>query len=109
MAPPWVRVRARVYGAPPRRSPHPALARRCPCTCPPDANPHPHPIQVAAESSDYSNVPVREGIEEQDRYERTVMNAAGNDGGVTYLQKPGTKGKGKAKAPTGSVAEELGY
>jgi hypothetical protein len=64
---------------------------------------------VAAESSDYSNVPVREGIEEQDRYERTLMNAAGNDGGVTYMQKPGTKGKGKEKAPAGSVAEELGY
>ena len=73
------------------------------------AHPHPHPIQVAAESSDYSNVPLREGIEEQDRYERTLMNAAGNDGGVTYMQKPGTKGKGKEKAPAGSVAEELGY
>ena len=109
MAPPRVRLRVRVCGAPPRRSPHPALARRYPCTRPPDANPHPHPIQVAAESSDYSNVPVREGIEEQDRYERTLMNAAGNDGGVTYMQKPGTKGKGKEKAPAGSVAEELGY
>ena len=61
---------------------------------------------MAAESSDYSNVPVREGIEEQDRYERTLMNAAASDGGVTYMQKPG---KGKEKAPAGSVAEELGY
>ena len=104
---------------------HPAaeLALHSPCTRPalgphsvrrsprtnPNPNPNPNPNQVAAESSDYSNVPIREGIEEQDRYERSLMNAAGNDGGVTYMQKPST-GKGKAKAaPTGSVAEDLGY
>ena len=52
---------------------------------------------------------MREGIEQQDRYERSLMNAAGNDGGVTYMQKPST-GKGKAKAaPTGSIAGDLGF
>ena len=64
---------------------------------------------MANESSDYSNVPVREGIEQQDRYERSLMNAAGNDGGVTYMQKPST-GKAKAKAaPTVSIAGDLGF
>jgi len=94
-----------------------APAHRYPRTCPPNPNPNPipNPNQVSAESSDYSSVPVREGIEEQDRYERSLMNAAGNDGGVTYMQKTGEAferrtGKGKAKAaPTGSVAEDLGF
>ena len=56
----------------------------CVCAC----------AQIAASSSDHANTPTRiEGTAQQDEEGRVILH----------------KGKGKGKAPPGSVAADLGF